>query len=177
MVKSSPWTYYEKKSTNRYNLIWKYFREGGSLLIVMLSLFGFIVSQVSRTVTQYWLTIVTESAKISNGTDISHHLNVSDRLREGCNDQIFNFSESEINNKGWTSDQFDITTNMTIYAYLVGSSLIVITIHLFLFYVICTKSSINIHNGMARAIFKAPMHFFDRNPIGNELQSFFYINM
>lgn len=143
----------------------------------MLSLFGFIVSQVSRTVTQYWLTIVTESAKILNGTEISHHLNVSDSLREGYIDQIFNFSESEINNKGGTPDRFDVMSNMTIYAYLVGSSLIVITAHLILFYVICTKSSINIHNGMARAILKAPMHFFDRNPIGNELQSFFYINM
>lgn len=172
---SPPSTPLNKKSTNRYNLIWKYFREGGSLRIVMLSFLGFIISQVGRTVAQYWLTVVTESAKVSNGTEINHlNMNISDCLRKGCHDQFFNLTETEISNKGWTH-QFDIMTSMTIYAYLIGTSLTVIGIHHIFFYAMCMKSSINIHNGMARSVLKAPMHFFDRNPIGNNLQSSFII--
>ena len=169
---SSPNTSSGKKSTNRYNLIWKYFREGGSLPVVILSFLGFIISQVSRTVTQYWLTIVTESAKISNETENKIRLNESDCLSERCNGEFFNLTETGISNEGWTH-QFDITNNMRIYAYLVGSSLILVVAHLIFFYAMCMKSSINIHNGMARAILKAPMYFFDMNPIGDEdLQPF-----
>jgi len=112
------------------------------LPVIILSLFGFIVAQFGRNVTHYWLAVVTESASnVSNGFEmITHH--------------------------DWRY-QFDMTTNMNIYAILIGSSVIIVMVNLIFFYLICMKSSIDIHNEMTRAILRAPMHFFDRNPMGN----------
>ena len=133
----------KKAADDRFKLIWKYLRQGGSMPVIIRSFLGFIVTQFGRNVTHYWLTIVTESAasEVSNGTETMNH-------------------------HDWRY-QFDMTTNMNIYAILIGSSVIIVMVNLIFFYLICMKSSINIHNGMTQAILRAPMHFFDRKPMGN----------
>ncbi len=131
----------KKSFDNRFNLIWKFLREGGSFPVIVLSFFGFITAQFGRNITNYWLTIVTESASK-------------------------NLSKSEMTNHHDWRYQFDMTTNMNIYAVLIGTSVIIVMVDLIFFYLICIKSSINIHNGMTRAVLTAPMHFFDSNPMG-----------
>lgn len=174
-----------KKKINRSSMIWNYLREGGSLTMILLSSFFFLIMQFSKSVEQYWLTIVTESAKISNDANYENfnycaNTTVCMPLREGFlqsfNSTIFQNEQenSEVMND-WLKP-FDTRTNIYIYSLLIGSSVIIILMNLVLFYIICLNSSISIHNGMTRAVLKAPMHFFDCNPIGKKYQLYVILN-
>ncbi len=57
-------------------------------------------------------------------------------------------------------------TDVHIYTGLVSVAFLLILMNYIIYYVICMNSSISIHNGMSRAILRAPMNFFDMNPTG-----------
>ena len=68
-------------------------------------------------------------------------------------------------------DQTD-KTNLVIYASCVAVAVVLTTLRAYAFFLVVLKSSENLHNDMVTAILKAPVLFFDSNPIGRILNRF-----
>ena len=58
------------------------------------------------------------------------------------------------------------TQNITIYVGLVVASLVLSLTRALLFFYILINSSQHLHNRMFAAILRAPIYFFDSNPVG-----------
>ena len=52
------------------------------------------------------------------------------------------------------------------YSGLVGSAVLLSILRAVLFYFLCVNAARKLHNSMFGAILRAPVRFFDRNPIG-----------
>ena len=63
-------------------------------------------------------------------------------------------------------------TNLGIYASCVAIAVLLTTLRAYAFVLVVLKSSENLHNDMVTAILKAPVLFFDSNPIGRILNRF-----
>ena len=68
-------------------------------------------------------------------------------------------------------DQTEIT-NVGMYAGCVAAAVLLTTLRAYAFFLVVLKSSENLHNDMVTAILKAPVLFFDSNPIGRILNRF-----
>ena len=69
------------------------------------------------------------------------------------------------------SEQKD-KTNLTIYGGLVAASFILGIIRAYIFFLVCLRSSERLHDKMVVALLKAPVLFFDSNPVGRILNRF-----
>ena len=56
--------------------------------------------------------------------------------------------------------------NLGVYGAIVGALCATSMIRTVFFFVLCTKSSVALHNKMFESILRAPCSFFDNNPIG-----------
>jgi len=63
-------------------------------------------------------------------------------------------------------------TNLGIYASCVAIAVLLTTLRAYAFFLVVLKSSENLHSDMVTAILKAPVLFFDSNPIGRILNRF-----
>ena len=63
-------------------------------------------------------------------------------------------------------------TSLVIYAGMLGTALFFNMLQAFLFFHISLKSSEQLHDRMTLAILKAPVLFFDTNPVGRILNRF-----
>ena len=68
-------------------------------------------------------------------------------------------------------DQTEIT-NVGMYAGCVAAAVLLTTLRAYAFFLVVLKSSENLHNDTVTAILKAPVLFFDSNPIGRILNRF-----
>ena len=66
------------------------------------------------------------------------------------------------------SDSYDLTTNQRIgiYGGIVFAAIILVFSKTILNYLFCISASRNLHNKMFRSILRAPVLFFDTNPVG-----------
>ena len=63
-------------------------------------------------------------------------------------------------------------TTLLVYGFVVTGSLVLTLMSSFCFYLAALKASENLHDQMARAVIKAPVLFFDTNPVGRILNRF-----
>ena len=63
-------------------------------------------------------------------------------------------------------------TNLTIHSGLVAASFILGIIRAYIFFLICLRCSERLHDKMVVALLKAPVFFFDSNPVGRILNRF-----
>ena len=63
-------------------------------------------------------------------------------------------------------------TNLTIYGGLFAASFILGIIRAYIFFLICLRCSERLHDKMVVALLKAPVFFFDSNPVGRILNRF-----
>ncbi|XP_065913909.1 ATP-binding cassette sub-family C member 4-like isoform X2 [Dysidea avara] len=125
-----------------------YLQEGGNTFLAILLIVGFLVSEGSVITTNWWL-----SNWASGG--------------ESCSQRLANISLND------TSD-FDLTTHQRIGifgAIVTGALMISVLKGLFAF-ITCLNASRNLHNKMFSAILRAPILFFDTNPVGRVLNRF-----
>lgn len=64
------------------------------------------------------------------------------------------------------TDTLSLKENATIYTILIGSLFALTLVRTTCFFIACMRSSINLHNRLFRSVLKAPIKFFDYNPIG-----------
>ena len=53
-----------------------------------------------------------------------------------------------------------------VYSGLVSSAIVLSITRAVLFYYLCVNAARNLHNKMFGAVLRAPVRFFDRNPVG-----------
>ena len=68
-------------------------------------------------------------------------------------------------------DQTD-RMNVIIYASCVTAAVLLTTLRAYAFFLMVLRSSENLHNDMVTALLKAPVLFFDSNPVGRVLNRF-----
>lgn len=64
------------------------------------------------------------------------------------------------------TDTLTLEQNATIYTILIASLFVLTLVRTTCFFVTCMRASINLHNRLFRSVLKAPIKFFDYNPIG-----------
>lgn len=66
------------------------------------------------------------------------------------------------------ADPFDLSTNqrIAIYGGIISSSILIVFLRAILSFLICLSAARHLHNNMFKAILRAPMLFFDTNPVG-----------
>ena len=126
-------------------LYWIYIKSGAGPLLVPLLIFANFITQVTFTGGDYWLSLWT---------------NYEERKR------IANQSEPEPPSFVITNDR---TTNIYIYAGIVMTLFVFSLIRTTTFFTICMSSSIKLHKRLFNSVIRAPISFFDENPIGRIL--------
>ena len=71
-------------------------------------------------------------------------------------------------NMSFEAPNFDLAIHrrIGIYGGIVGAAVIIVTFKGVLTFLICLAAARNLHNKMFRSILRAPMLFFDTNPVG-----------
>lgn len=126
-----------------YSIYWYYIRASSSLILVITLFITNMGTQVLFNGCDFWLSLWTDTEQrkaANNGTNVEPAITVTDSL---------------------TLDQ-----NATIYTILVASLFVLTLIRTTCFFITCMRSSIVLHNRLFRSVLKAPIKFFDSNPIG-----------
>ncbi|NXL82491.1 MRP4 protein, partial [Leptocoma aspasia] len=125
----------------------KYFTAGANYFVIFILLVFNILAQVAYVLQDWWL---------------SYWANHQAKLNLTTNG----------NNGTYKSDPLDLNFYLGIYAGLTVATILFGIIRSLLVFQVLVNSGQNLHNKMFQSILKAPVLFFDRNPIGKILNRF-----
>ena len=127
-------------------LYWVYIKSGAGILFVLLLITANIITQLTFTGGDYWLSLWTNYEELSvNSTEpVQHSFVISS----------------------------DRNTNIYIYTGIVVTLFVFSLVRTTTFFTICMRSSINLHEKLFNSVIRAPISFFDANPIGRLLNRF-----
>ena len=138
-------SYEEDKMTNKKlsrKLYWIYIKSGAGPLLVLLLITANIITQVTFTGGDYWLSLWSNyEEEISNNQTVQLPIIIST----------------------------DRNTNIYIYTGIVLTLFVFSLIRTTTFFTICMSSSIKLHKKLFNSVIRAPISFFDENPIGRIL--------
>ena len=74
----------------------------------------------------------------------------------------------EVNNTSLEASTFDLSTHQRIgiYCGIVGGAVTIVTLRAIMTFLLCLAAARNLHNKMFRSLLRAPILFFDTNPVG-----------
>ena len=161
----------------------KYFSAGASYLSLVAFNITFVIGQLLYLGTDYWLTIWTDAEElrylrtktdnISESTTtesiISEFTTTEWNLSELNSTELTMFADNETAVYDWIK-HIDTTTGVYVYSVLIVGLFIFTIIRTTHFFFICVEASIKLHNNMFQSIVRAPLVFFDQNPVGNYCQ-------
>ena len=127
----------------------QYFHAGGSYFSLILMATNFIFAEVLFCCSDYWLSIWTNAEHIRANLSIPSN-------------------NSSSSTRHWM-DHVDQFTSIYVYSALLGAILIVTVVRAVHFFNICISASVTLHNQMLHAVMRAPLLFFERNPVGMPL--------
>ena len=146
-------------------VFWDYFKSGGSYILIMFVVFTTLTSQALYHYTDLWLAAWTQA-------DYSKVLKeeIEDK---GVNRSALDWSLSEEQKSLASQSIFHdpnyniiLYTILTILLFLASFSRILSSLYLSL------KCSINLHDKIFRRLLRAPLTFFENNPLGRILNRF-----
>ena len=75
---------------------------------------------------------------------------------------------AEVENASFETSDFDLSANQRIgiYGGIVGGAVTMVSLRAVLTFLICLAAARTLHNKMFRSILRAPILFFDTNPVG-----------
>ena len=166
----------ESRVMHNRNIGWrvyaKYFSSGGSWIgLFMLILFQ-LSYQVLYITSDYWLSFWT-SINAKNGTDTNES-----EIETGSPQVFLNGSTNSppVEKVPWFESHCRVGNLsfgcLETYLILILSIFVLGLGRAFYTFIICIKGSNNLHNKMFHSVMKAPMSFFDNNPIGKILSRF-----
>ncbi|RWS14111.1 ABC transporter-like protein 16, partial [Dinothrombium tinctorium] len=119
---------------------WVYIKSGAGWFLLPLISFVMVATQVLFTASDWWLSEWTDSEE-------RKHWNISTTIHTFV-------------------DDFSIEGNIIIYTIQIVVLFILSLSRAVLFFVICMRASVKLHDRLFRGIVRAPISFFDKNPIG-----------
>ena len=146
-------------------IYWDYFRAGGGALSFILLAASCIVTQVLFSGTDYWLTLWTDAEEVRASNSSDSPTSNETRNSTEADDSLPARSTS------WM-DNIDTQKGVYVYTILLVGLFIFSMIRSVHFFVTCMSTSINLHNNMFDSVIRAPVLFFDKNPIGRILNRF-----
>ncbi|KAG8034821.1 hypothetical protein G9C98_007897 [Cotesia typhae] len=166
------------------SLIWKYFRAGGSIMMLLIWLSFTILGQIGSSGSDYWVAFWTTQEEMKFRIEADKILFANETLdanstldknstfdNETFGDLINQTLKSHAANS--TSQEFyDRDTALYIYGILIALCVIMTTARNLLFYKICMNASKNLHNSMFACLLQAPMKFFNTTSSGRILNRF-----
>uniref|UniRef100_A0A803VJK9 ATP binding cassette subfamily C member 4 (PEL blood group) n=1 Tax=Ficedula albicollis TaxID=59894 RepID=A0A803VJK9_FICAL len=130
-----------------FKLYRKYFSAGANYFVIFILLVFNILAQVAYVLQDWWLSYWANHQQKLNLT------------RNG-------------NNGTYKNEHLDLNFYLGIYAGLTVATILFGIIRSLLMFQVLVNSGQNLHNRMFQSILKAPVLFFDRNPIGRILNRF-----
>lgn len=121
---------------------WQYCTAGNRSIGIAALICGYFITQALSTGSEYWLNIWTDSEQRRIALSIF---------------------PSNKTSQTWTVDTY---TGIWIYSILIGGFIVFFMICTVSLSTMCTASSIALHDRMLRSVTRAPLNFFNRNPIG-----------
>ncbi|XP_025056140.1 multidrug resistance-associated protein 4 isoform X2 [Alligator sinensis] len=139
----------ESRSEGKINfkIYRKYFSAGANYFIIFILLFLNVLAQVAYVLQDWWLSYWANQQK---------NLNVTTNGNGGVNETV----------------HLDLTLYLGIYAGLTVVTILFGIIRSLLVFQVLVNAGQILHNKMFQSILKAPVLFFDRNPIGRILNRF-----
>lgn len=137
----------EKTSQLAMTTYRQYFQAGGSSLSLIMLVCSFVICQILYSGSDYWLSLWTNA----------------ERRRGNLNEKTF---MSNISSSEHSIVQIYTSTGIYIYSIIVGGTVLFSLVRTFHFFFVCLKSSETLHNRMLHVVSRAPLQFFERNPVG-----------
>jgi len=136
-----------KKGSLSRQTYWLYFRSGAGITLASLVLIFNILSQLMFSANDIWLASWTnqlsliQSINDSSGTSLENH-------------SMFNISPT------------DLKSNLVVYSLLIIALFGTTIARSTLFFQMCNRASVNLHNSIFFRLLRAPMNVFEENPLG-----------
>lgn len=143
-------------------VFWRYFRSGGSIFFILFTLTVSVVAQALYHFSDMWLAAWTQEA----ATSPSSYSNSSNKS--------VNTSSLPQEHLPWAHGQVldGVNNNVILYAILMSLLFITVFIRMLVCFFLCLKCSINLHTVTFQRILRAPLSFFESNPLGRILNRF-----
>ena len=122
-------------------IYWLYIRAGAGIFLLPLLITSNLTTQLLFNGSDYYLSLWTESERNKFGG-----INVA-------------YTKTFV-------DDLDRQTNIIIYSCLIGGLFLFSLVRTTAFYIICMRASVTLHNRLFESVIRAPISFFDNNPIG-----------
>ncbi|XP_046447926.1 ATP-binding cassette sub-family C member 4-like [Daphnia pulex] len=164
----------ESRSSGSVSLkvYWEYFRSGGSCIYLLLFTFTCLLTQILFSGSDYWLTLWTNAEELrtrqGNVSENSSFLNITEADFSNVTDEI---KENGPFSGEWWKEP-DTYTGIYVFTILIVGVFIFSMIRTIHYFLMCMISSIHLHNRMFQSIIRAPLLFFDQNPVGRILNRF-----
>nr|CAD7442940.1 unnamed protein product [Timema bartmani] len=149
-----------------------YFSAGGSCFAVFFMFFVAFLAQVLSSGTDYWLSFWTDTESRRR----TAMLNTTDTSPYNSNDlTLDNFTLWKSDNGTYATEYSSLLSEemcIYIFAALTVATVVAVIYRSMVFFTLCMKASINLHNTMFKCITRVPMRFFNINPSGQILNRF-----
>uniref|UniRef100_A0A1E1XAH8 Putative abc transporter n=1 Tax=Amblyomma aureolatum TaxID=187763 RepID=A0A1E1XAH8_9ACAR len=178
----------ESRSTGsvKGRVYWSYMRAGAGPFLMPLLFVSSILAQAIFNGSDFWLTYWTslsEGAARANASAAAAALLNATEASVLTETTVITTAASIVNTtpeamlqgeaapwlsawSDWWASLDTVTYNVVVYAIIIAGLILSSMARTVAFFVMCMRSSVNLHNRMFRCIIRAPIHFFDTNPIG-----------
>ena len=124
---------------------WNYVRAGAGYFSVVSLMLCCVITQALFNAADYWLSIFTDSLK--------------NRTNQASNETFIKIPTS-------LHEEIDYSTGMCVYSIILTCLAVFSFLRTIHFFMICTGSSITLHNKMLEAVVRAPISFLEQNTAG-----------
>lgn len=137
------------------SVYWKYIRAGGGCCSAFILCINLIITQILFNGSEYWLTLWT------NAEERRGRINQTLTMNEGHN-------MTDADGEWHLLEDLDTYTGIYVFSGLIGGVFVFSMIRTVHFFVSCMLASIHLHNAMFHSVIRAPLKFFDHNPVGKD---------
>lgn len=145
-------------------IYWQYFRSGGGTFSFICLAFSFLITQFFFSASDYWLNIWTNAEEARYSENITTTTTEPDEFAEFLMANLTSVDGNSTSN--WLSSP-DTNTGIYVFTILIVGLFVFSLIRSVHFFIMCMVSSVNLHNKMFECVIRAPLRFFDCNPVGN----------
>ena len=150
---------------------WKYFKAGGGCFSFFLFMLSCVITQFLFSGSDYWLSLWTDAEQLRAAGPKNSTVNSTAFIEDPESYNTTAYPEKEGDSSAYTEwlEELDTYTGIYVFTILTAGLFVFSLIRAIHFFVMCMKSSVNLHNSMFQSIIRAPLLFFDCNPVGKFL--------